>query len=106
MQEYKNGEIVGTKHQIELKTGSVPKYQNSYQQGLPMADATSKLIRQNIYAVVIDTWTSEWASNVVLVPKMDGSVRFCVKCLRLNPATVMDTFPRSRMEYCLDKIGD
>lgn len=48
------GEIVATRHRLELKPGSVPKYQITDLQGLVMRDATSKPIHQQIKAFLIE----------------------------------------------------
>ena len=55
---------------------------------------------------VIDPSQSEWASPVVLIPKPDGSPRFCIDCRQLNERTVRDSYPLPRMDDCLDSLGD
>jgi hypothetical protein len=55
---------------------------------------------------VIEPTTSEWASLVVLVPKPDGSMRFCIDYRRLNAVTVRDSYPLHRMEECIDSLWD
>lgn len=57
-------------------------------------------------AVVIEANTSEWASLAVLVPKKDGSLRFYVDYRRVNTLTLSDAYPLSRMEDCIDSLGD
>ena len=48
---------------------------------------------------------SEWGSNVVLVKKSDGNLRFCVDYRQLNLATIMDCYPLPRIDACLDALG-
>jgi Reverse transcriptase (RNA-dependent DNA polymerase) len=55
---------------------------------------------------VIEPATCEWASPIVLVPKPDGTLRFCVDYRRLHTITVPDTYPLPRMDECIDSLGD
>jgi hypothetical protein len=49
--------------------------------------------------------TSPWASPVVIVPKPDGTIRFCVDYRKLNSVTKMDVYPIPRTEQMLEKIA-
>ncbi|CAM4463005.1 unnamed protein product [Lepidochelys kempii] len=54
---------------------------------------------------VIQPSASPWASPVLLFPKKDGSVWFCVDYRKLNAITVSDAYPMSRPDELLEKLG-
>ncbi len=48
---------------------------------------------------------SPWSSPCILVPKPDGSFRFCTDFRKVNAVTVPDSYPLPRMEDCVDNVG-
>lgn len=48
---------------------------------------------------------SPWSSPCLLVPKSDGTPRFCTDFRKVNAVTVTDSFPLPRIEDCIDDIG-
>ena len=54
---------------------------------------------------VVSPSVSPWASPIVLVPKKDGTTRFCVDFRRLNAITKKDVYPLPRIEDILDTLG-
>ena len=47
-----------------------------------------------------------WASNVVLVKKSDGSLRFCIDYRQFNNLTVKNSYPLPRIDTCFDALSD
>eukprot|EP00171_Calliarthron_tuberculosum_P022350 IDg22350t1 len=56
-------------------------------------------------ANVIRPSKSQWASPVLLVPKPDGNMRFCIDCRLLNALAVRNHYPIPRIDECLDSLG-
>ena len=49
--------------------------------------------------------SSSWSSPCLLVPKADGTLRFCTDYRKVNAVTKPDCFPLPRMEDCIDQVG-
>ena len=86
------GEITVMEHRITLETGTRPIRSMPYRQGPAMRTRAEAEIRKMRDAGVIEPATSEWSSPTVLVPKKDGSLRFCVEYRQLNAKTVPDAY--------------
>ena len=52
----------------------------------------------------VEPSTSEWCAGVVLAPKKDGSLRFCVDYRELNDRTAFDAYPMPNAESALDAL--
>ena len=51
---------------------------------------------------VIEPPISPYSSPIVLVPKKDGSVRFCIDFRKLNKVTEFDSEPMPNMEEIIN----
>ncbi|CAM4640132.1 unnamed protein product [Lepidochelys olivacea] len=93
-----------TVHQVQ--TGSHPPIRCSpFRVTGKTAQDLEREVRDMLPLGVIQPSASPWASPVVLVPKKDGSVRFCVDYRKLNAITVSDAYPMPRPDELLDKLG-
>lgn len=54
---------------------------------------------------IIEHSNNPWSSPCILVPKPDGSFRFCTDFRKVNAVTKTDSYPIPRIEDCIDKIG-
>jgi hypothetical protein len=100
------GTMAGTTHRIEVLPGSKPVHAHPYRAGSHARVAEKTEIDRMLAQQVIEPATCEWASPIVLVPKPDGTLRFCVNYRRLNMITFPDTYPLPRMDECIDSLGE
>jgi len=68
-----------------------------------------KVIREEVKCMLdnglIEPSTSKWSSPCVLVPKPDGSHRFCTDFRRVNVVTKTYSHPIPRINNCIDRMG-
>ena len=54
---------------------------------------------------IIQQSRSEWCNPVVLVPKKDGTIRFCIDFRYLNSISKFDSYPTPRIDDLIDRLG-
>ncbi|CAM4612755.1 unnamed protein product [Leuciscus chuanchicus] len=91
-------------HHVETEPGVVVR---SRPYRLP--EHKKKVVQSELEAMldmgVIEESNSDWASPIVLVPKTDGSVRFCVDYRKVNAVSKFDAYPMPRVDELLDRLG-
>ena len=55
---------------------------------------------------IIEPSQSSWSSPIVMVPKPDGTLRFCIDYRKVNTVTKTDSYPIPRLEDCIDRVGN
>jgi len=71
-----------------------------------LRDDIAKKVQRQRNLGVIEPSSAEWASPVVLVPKLDETMRFFVEYRQLNEVTVRNVYPLPCMDNCIDFLGD
>ncbi|KAM9757960.1 uncharacterized protein ACNS7B_005079 [Menidia menidia] len=54
---------------------------------------------------IIESSKSEWCNPAVLVPKKDGTMRFCIDFRYLNSVSKFDSYPTPRIEDLVSRLG-
>ena len=92
--------------QHEIDTGdNKPVRQALRPQPLAMLPMIDEQLDEMLELKIISPSRSEWASNVVMVKKKDGSLRFCIDYRKLNEKTEKDVYPLPRIDSCLDALA-
>ena len=87
-----------------IETRGPPLRQPYRQQNPAVRREEMAQVQQMLASDVVRPSNSPWASQVVMVRKKDGSLRFCVDFRRLNAATIKDTQPLPRIDDLLDAL--
>ncbi len=98
-----NGEC--TLPPVEIKTTGPPISQRAYRVPLTKKKLIDEAIDEMLRDDVIRPSSSPWASPVTLVPKQDGTTRFCVDYRKVNEVTVKDQYPLPQIQEIFDQIG-
>ncbi|KAI7813488.1 hypothetical protein IRJ41_018565 [Triplophysa rosa] len=92
------------RHHVETEPGVVVR-SRAYR----LPEHRKKVVQAELEAMldlgVIEESNSDWASPIVLVPKTDGSVRFCVDYRKVNSVSKFDAYPMPRVDELLDRLG-
>jgi transposase InsO family protein len=90
---------------MRIKTVGEPIALPAYRTPLAKRRLVDEAIEEMLKAGVIRPSSSPWAAPVTLVPKKDGTTRFCVDYRRLNEVTIKDQFPIPNIQEIFDMVG-
>ena len=90
-----------------IETGRHPPIkQQPYRTPFAQREKIGQMIDDMKERGIVKPSTSPWASPVILVPKRDGTSRFCIDYRRLNAITTKDVYPLPRIDDILDTLGE
>ena len=93
------------RHPIRLEDGAKSSHVKPYR----FTETQRNEMREQVIQLLQKGWirpsASPWGAPVLLVPKKDGTWRFCVDFRNLNAVTVRDSFPLPRIDDLLHKVG-
>ena len=91
---------------MDIKTTTdEPKRQKPYFTPLKNRPIVDKAIANMLAADIIRPSVSPWSSPIVIVPKKDGSKRFCVDFRKLNAVTKPNSYPLPKIDEILALLG-
>lgn len=91
-------------HEIVLKGEAVVK-RMSYRIPERLQASLSKEIDLMLTLGIIEPSKSEWCHPVVLVPKKDGTLKFCIDFRYLNSVSKFDSYSTPRFSDLIDRLG-
>jgi len=87
--------------EIQMRGDVTPVSQRPY----PIPQAKIEKVKEEVQAMldldVIEESNSPWSSPYVMVPKPDGTTRFCVNVKKVNSFSKFDAHPMPRIEVII-----
>ena len=91
-------------HDIITEPGVVIRVK-SYRIPESKREAVRAEVRKMLELGVIEESHSQWCSPIVLVPKPDGSIRFCNDFRKLNEVSKFDAYPMPRVDELVERLA-
>lgn len=100
------GRTTKLQHEINLLPGSRPYNSPPFRYAPARRQVIDEQLNEMAEQGIISPSTSPWASPVILAPKKDGSLRFCVDYRKVNSMTIRDAYPIPRIDDTLDSLRE
>ena len=92
------------KHKIDT-AGAAPTRQPLRRTPKNFEGEEEAYLKDQLERGVIQPSSSAWRSNICLVRKKDGSVRWCIDYRKLNESPIKDAYPIPNISMCLDCLA-
>ena len=90
---------------MQVEVEGPPVHQRPYPMPHRKRAAADEEIDKMLKLGVIRPSSSPYASPILLVPKKDGTIRFCIDYRKLNAVTIKDRWPLPRIQDIFDQLG-
>ncbi len=91
-------------HDVRTPPGTIVR-QRPYRVPEARRHSIEEEVQEMLRLGVIEPSRSPWSSPIVMVPKPDGTLRFCNDFRRLNEVSEFDGYPMPRVDELLDRLG-
>ena len=91
-------------HDIDTVPGKIVR-QRPYRIPAARRKAIRKEVESMVKLGVIEESFSPWSSPIVIVPKPDGTLRFCNDFRKLNEISLFDSYPMPRVDELIERLG-
>uniref|UniRef100_A0A8C1LU18 Gypsy retrotransposon integrase-like protein 1 n=1 Tax=Cyprinus carpio TaxID=7962 RepID=A0A8C1LU18_CYPCA len=98
------GRTTVIQHEVRTPPGVIVR-QRPYRVPEARRHAIETEVQEMLKLGVIEPSRSPWSSPIVMVPKPDGTLRFCNDFRRLNEVSEFDGYPMPRVDELLDRLG-
>uniref|UniRef100_A0A9J7ZK80 ribonuclease H n=1 Tax=Cyprinus carpio carpio TaxID=630221 RepID=A0A9J7ZK80_CYPCA len=98
------GRTTVIQHEVRTPPGVIVR-QRPYRVPEARRHAIETEVQEMLKLGVIEPSQSPWSSPIVMVPKPDGTLRFCNDFRRLNEVSEFDGYPMPRVDELLDRLG-
>ena len=99
------GQTTQAEHDIDMGVGVKAERQRPYRIPQAKLDQAKKEVEMMLELGVIEESNSPWSSPFIMVPKPDGTTRFCVNYKKVNRLSKFDAYPMPLMEEVIERIG-
>lgn len=82
-----------TQQYIDLIPGARQYKSATYSAGPKIREREQFKVKTELVAGVIEPTQSKWPAPILLSPKKDGKLRFCINYHKLNALTVKNPYP-------------
>uniref|UniRef100_A0A8C1WPE3 ribonuclease H n=1 Tax=Cyprinus carpio TaxID=7962 RepID=A0A8C1WPE3_CYPCA len=91
-------------HDVRTPPGTTVR-QRPYRIPEARRHAVEREVREMLKLRIIEPSRSPWSSPIVMVPKPDGTLRFCNNFRRLNEVSEFDGYPMPLVDELLERLG-